>query len=128
VRKGLTRDEGPSATRRVGPLRVLFVCSRNRRRSPTAERLFAGRADLEVASAGLAPDAEEVVTPEALAWAKLIFVMEGVHRARLQRRFGGRLRHARVVCLDIADDYEFMDPVLVGLLETRAAPHLRRRP
>ena len=106
-------------------MRVLFLCSRNRRRSPTAERLFAGRPGLEVASAGLASDAEEVVTPEILAWAQLIFVMETVHRARLQRRFGAHIRHARVVCLDIRDDYEFMDPALVRLLEARGGPRLR---
>ena len=107
--------------------RVLFVCSRNRLRSPTAERVFGGRADLEVASAGLAPDAEEPVTPEHLEWAELIVVMEPRHRAALARRFKRRLRHARIVCLDIPDDYAFMDPALVKLLEARAGPHLRRR-
>jgi predicted protein tyrosine phosphatase len=106
---------------------VLFLCSRNRRRSPTAERLFSGRGDLEIASAGLAPDAVEVVTPELLAWADLILVMESSHRALLQRRFGRHLRRARVASLDIRDDYEFMDEALVRLLETRVAPHLRRR-
>jgi len=109
-------------------LRVLFICSRNRRRSPTAERVFAGQAGLEVASAGLAPDAEEVVSPEALEWAQLIFVMEKAHRARLRRRFGPHLRHAKVVCLDIPDDYEFMDEALVGRLEAAVGPHLLRRP
>ncbi len=111
----------------TAPLRVLFVCSRNRRRSPTAERVFGGRADLEAASAGLAPDAEEPVTLETLAWAQLVVVMEKVHRARLQRRFGPHLRHARVACLDIRDDYDFMDEALVRLLRARVEPLLRLR-
>jgi predicted protein tyrosine phosphatase len=102
-----------------GPLRVLFLCARNRRRSPTAEAVFAGRPGLEVAAAGLAPDAEEVVTPETLAWADLIVVMEPAHRAKLRRQFGPHLKHARVVCLDIPDRYAFMDPALVALLEAR---------
>ena len=106
-------------------MRVLFLCSRNRRRSPTAERLFSGRADLEVASAGLAPDAEEVVTPELLEWADLVLVMEPSHRVLLQRRFGRHLRRARVACLDIRDDYDFMDEDLMRLLESRAAAHLK---
>ena len=89
--------------------------------------MFAGRADLEVASAGLSPDAEEVVTPEILDWAERIFVMENVHRARLQRRFGPHLRNTKIVCLDIADEYDFMDAKLVEMLELRAGPHLRRR-
>jgi predicted protein tyrosine phosphatase len=121
------REERPMQVEGVAPLRVLFLCSRGRRRSPTAERLFSGRADLEVASAGLAPDADEVVTPELLAWADLILVMQPSHRALLQRRFGGCLRRARIACLDIRDDYEFMDAELLRLLEARVTPHLRRR-
>lgn len=83
MRKGLTRSADPPTSRRAGPLRVLFICSRNRRRSPTAEAVFSGRDDLDVASAGLAPDAEEVVNAETLAWAEIIVVMEKAHRARL---------------------------------------------
>jgi predicted protein tyrosine phosphatase len=108
-------------------LRVLFICSRNRRRSPTAERLFAGRLDLEVASAGLAPDADEEVTSETIEWADLILVMERSHRVLLQHRFNRHLRRARVACLDIRDDYEFMDGALVRLLRMRVDPHLKRR-
>jgi len=89
-----------------------------------AERAFAGRPDLEVTSAGLASDAEEIVTPETLERAELIFVMEKVHRARLRRRFGPHPRNARVVCLDIADDHQFMEAGLVTLLQMRVCPHL----
>lgn len=110
-----------------GSLRVLFLCSRNRRRSPTAEQLFADRVGVETASAGLAPDADEAVTAELVEWADLIMVMEPVHRRRLQRAFGRHLRHAKIVCLDIKDDYDFMDPTLVALLEARVARHLPDR-
>lgn len=106
--------------------RALFVCSRNRRRSPTAERVFAAWPGIEVTSAGLAPDAEDPVTAETLDGMDLVLVMERVHRARLRRRFGEHLRRTRVVCLDIPDDYEFMDPALVDVLEARAGPHLER--
>lgn len=105
--------------------RVLFLYSRNRLRSPTAERVFGGRRDLEVISAGLAPDAEEPVTPNHLAWADLIFVMEKRHRQALSRRFRRHVGRARLVCLDIPDDFAFMDPRLVDLLIARAGPHLR---
>ena len=66
-----------------------------------------------------------MVTPEILAWAQLIVVMEAVHRARLQRRFAAHIRRARVICLDIPDDYDFMAPALVRLLEARVGPRLR---
>lgn len=98
--------------------RVLFVCSQNRLRSPTAEQIFSARPDLEVMSAGTNHDAETPLTAEIVAWADLIFVMEKAHRNKLQRRFKRQLK-ARVVCLDIPDDYEFMDPVLVRLLENK---------
>ena len=104
---------------------LLFLCARNRLRSPTAERVFAGRPGVETASAGLAPDAEEPVTPDHLAWADLIFVMERAHRAKLQRRFRAHLKGKRVICLDIPDDYAFMQPELVALLEKKVGPHIK---
>lgn len=106
--------------------RILFLCSRNRRRSPTAERIYGSEAGLEVASAGLAPDAEEPLTPEHLEGVDIVFVMEKAHRARLMTGFTRQLKNARVVCLDIADKYEFMDSDLVALLRARIEPHLRR--
>lgn len=103
---------------------VLFICSRNRLRSPTAEQAFAERPGIETASAGLDHDAENPLTPELLAWADTVFVMEPAHRRRLSQRFKPYLHGKRVVCLDIPDDYGFMDPALVRLLERRASAHL----
>jgi predicted protein tyrosine phosphatase len=105
-------------------MRVLFICSRNRWRSPTAEAVFAEWPGVETASAGLAPDAETPVTPELLAWAELICVMEANHQRRLTRDFGPALRGKRVVCLRIADKYRLMDPQLVALLRQRVPPYL----
>ncbi len=106
--------------------RVLFLCSRNRLRSPTAEAVFRGWPGLEISSAGLSPDAEEVITPEGLDGVDLIVVMERQHRSNLKRRFGHCLRDARIICLDIPDRYGFMDPALVALLKARTMPHLER--
>lgn len=103
---------------------ILFICSRNRLRSPTAEHVFSSRRDLSVSSAGLDHDADNPVTPELLRWADLIFVMERVHRTRLQRRFRADLNGKRIVCLEIPDDYAYMDARLVELLEQRVPRHL----
>lgn len=103
---------------------VLFVCSQNRLRSPTAEQAFAGLPGVEVASAGLAPTAECQVSPELLEWADTIFVMEQVHRRKLKEKFGRYLKDQRIVCLDIPDEYEFMDPELVRLLQERVGRQL----
>jgi len=59
------------------------------------------------------------VRDDEVEWADLIFVMEKAHRTRLQRRFRKHLKSARVVCLDIPDDYAFMQPELVDLLKRK---------
>lgn len=104
---------------------LLFLCARNRLRSPTAEQVFASRPGVETASAGLAPDAEEHCSAELVEWADIIFVMERAHRAKLQRRFRAQLKRARVICLDIPDDYAFMQPELVALLEKKVGAYLK---
>jgi predicted protein tyrosine phosphatase len=86
--------------------------------------VFASYPGVEVASAGLAPDAEEPLTGELVEWADLIFVMDRSLRAKLARRFRLQLKRARVICLDIPDEFEFMDPELVALLEAKVTPLL----
>ena len=104
-------------------MNILFLCSRNRLRSPTAERVFADRAETD--SAGLAPDADLRRSGDQVLWADLIVVMEKSHRSRLKRAFPRQLAGKRVFCLDIPDNYDFMQPELVALLEKRMAPYVR---
>ncbi len=104
---------------------VLFICSQNRLRSPTAEQVFAEWPGVETASAGINVGADNPVTPELLQWADLIFVMERAHRSKLSARFQAHLAGKRIVCLDIPDDYEFMDAELVRLLESKVPRPLR---
>ncbi|MDA3878491.1 MAG: low molecular weight protein tyrosine phosphatase family protein [Halothiobacillus sp.] len=108
--------------------RVLFLCGKNRLRSPTAEQIFSARPDLDVTSAGLSQDADIPVTPELLIWAEIVFVMERAHRQKLSARFQRHLKGKKVVCLDIPDDYEFMDPQLILLLQARVPRHLPSQP
>jgi len=106
------------------PQKLLFVCSRNRRRSLTAEKLFHGLNGLEARSAGTEPGARVRVTAGHLGWADLIFVMEKKHLRRLREKFAEELAGRRVVCLHIPDDYQFMQPELVALLESAVSPQL----
>lgn len=105
--------------------RVLFICTQNRLRSPTAEHVFASWPDIATDSAGLSNDADVPLSPEQIAWADVIFVMEKVHRNRLGQRFRRHLNGKRVICLDIPDEYEYMQPELVRLLEAKVGPYLR---
>lgn len=106
--------------------RVLFICSQNRLRSPTAEYVFSSWDNIEVASAGLNNDAESPVTPELLEWSDIIFVMEKTHRNKLSKKFRASLNGKRIICLDIPDEYEFMDPFLVKLLTEKVQRFLPR--
>lgn len=108
--------------------RALFICSKNRLRSPTAEQIFAGRPNVEVDSAGLAADANIRVSSDHIAWATIIFVMEPKHRTALRRQFAEQLRGKRVVCLHIADRYRYMQPELIARLLQQVEPHLSDLP
>lgn len=107
--------------------RFLFVCSRNRLRSPTAEQIFSHREDVEVGSAGTNHDADNPLTSELVRWADVIVVMEKAHRSKVQKRFRRDLNGKRIICLDIPDDYAFMDPDLVRLLQSRMSRYLPAR-
>jgi predicted protein tyrosine phosphatase len=99
--------------------KLLFICSQNRLRSPTAEMVFAKNQSIEVASAGTNHDAEIPVTAELIEWADVIYVMERAHRTKLQKRFRSLLKAKRLICLNIPDNFAFMDPALIRLLEAR---------
>jgi len=103
---------------------VLFICTHNIMRSRTGEELFASWPGIETASAGTNNDAAVPITPELLQWADTIFVMEQVHRRKLSYRFQPHLKNKRVICLEIPDDYNFMDAELVELMQARVPPHL----
>lgn len=105
--------------------RALFICTQNRLRSPTAETIFAAWPDVETDSAGLGNDADVPLSPEQIEWANIIFVMEKAHRNRLSAKFKRHLNGKRVICLDIPDDYDFMQPELIKLLEAKAGKFLR---
>jgi predicted protein tyrosine phosphatase len=98
---------------------ILFICSQNRLRSPTAEQIFATHPGIETASAGTNNGADNPVTPELLRWADIIFVMEKAHRNKVQKRYKAELKHARLICLDIPDECDFMDETLVAILKPR---------
>ncbi|MBD2209847.1 phosphotyrosine protein phosphatase [Nostoc linckia FACHB-104] len=107
--------------------KLLFLCSQNRLRSPTAEVIFAEYEGLETDSAGLDRYAEVPVSTEAIAWADIIFVMEKSHKQKLAKNFQPFLKDKRVICLDIPDEYEYMEPSLIELLKKKVLPLLGKK-
>jgi len=104
-------------------IKILFVCSRNRRRSLTAENIFKGQPAWDVRSAGTEEAARIKVTAGQLGWADVIVVMEKRHKERLQQKFPGEFEAKPCVCFFIADDYDFMDPVLIEILRQKMREH-----
>lgn len=104
--------------------KLLFICSRNRKRSLTAEQIFSGIPGYQVRSAGTQPDARIVVTEGHLGWADIVFVMEKSHLARLRRKYAEALSGKQVFTLFIPDDYEYMSAELIHELQTQVGLHI----
>jgi predicted protein tyrosine phosphatase len=92
---------------------LLFICSRNQWRSPTAEKIWKNHPDYNTRSAGTSPNAKKTVSPMDIRWADKIFVMEKKHKNRLIAKFTRLLDYKPVFILDIPDEYAFMDPELI---------------
>lgn len=105
-------------------MNLLFVCSRNRWRSPTAERLFADHPGVHTRSAGTASSARHRVSERDLDWADLVLVMEHHHKDALRERFRRAGHLPRIVVLDIPDEHGFMDPALIDALMAAMEAHL----
>ena len=108
-------------------MNLLFVCSENRLRSPTGEEVFSAYEGINAIGAGTNSDAETPVSGDLIEWADIIFVMEKSHRNKVSKKFKDLLKDKRLVCLDIPDNYDRMDPMLIRLLENKVSRHVRLR-
>ncbi|MBC7366328.1 MAG: protein tyrosine phosphatase [Undibacterium sp.] len=104
--------------------KLLFLCSRNQWRSPTAEALFRDHPRYEARSAGTENGARIKLTAGHVGWADLIFCMEKKHAARVTERFAAELVDKPLITLRIPNDYALMDPALIELLRRELAAHV----
>ena len=95
---------------------LLFVCSRNQWRSPTAEKIFKQKG-FSARSAGTSPNARNSISISDVKWADIILVMEKKHKNRVIAKFTRLVEHKPIHILDIPDDYKFMDIELISHLE-----------
>ena len=105
-------------------MNLLFVCSRNKWRSPTAEKIWKNKPGYSVRSAGTSPNAVRRINFKDICWADCIFVMEKKHKNRLLANFRTLLQYKSIHVLDIPDEYSFDDPELVSELLARVNPTL----
>lgn len=105
-------------------MHLLFLCSRNKRRSLTAEKIFDGINGHSARSAGTENDSRVKVTPGLLGWADIIFCMEKKHLRRIKEKYPDIIRDKKTVCLNIDDDYEYMDEELQELLRSAVSEYI----
>ena len=100
---------------------LLFLCSANLDRSPTAESLFKGNIEYEARSCGLSLLAKKQATRTLIAWADTIFVMDernDMHKTLLTQRFP-EAWYKEIVILVISNEFTRNDPELLRLLKLR---------
>nr|WP_236025635.1 protein tyrosine phosphatase [Algoriphagus oliviformis] len=104
---------------------MLFVCSRNLWRSPTAEAIYKNRQGITAKSAGTEPSAKTKVNAKLIEWADVVFAMEKKHKQRLVQKFPLETSHKKIVVLEIPDDYRYMDEELIESITTSVSPYLK---
>ena len=105
-------------------MNILFLCSQNKRRSLTAEKIFDGVNGHNVRSAGTEKNSRIKVTPGLIGWANLIFCFEKKHLRRLQEKYPEELYGKKTVTLNIYDEYEYMDEELQEILRDYVEEYL----
>ncbi|MEO0368121.1 MAG: phosphotyrosine protein phosphatase [Pseudomonadota bacterium] len=98
---------------------LLFVCSENRLRSPTAEALFVDHPRVNAISAGTNADAETTVSGDLIEWADVVLVMEISHRNKIAKKYQVLLKGKKLAVLDIPDNFEYMDEELIRILKNK---------
>lgn len=104
--------------------KLLFVCTENKLRSPTAEFVFSEYQNIEAIGAGTNKDAECPLSGDLIEWADIIFAMEKEHKKKISVKYKSLLKNKKLVCLDISDNYKYMQPSLVELLKRIVSKHV----
>jgi predicted protein tyrosine phosphatase len=100
-------------------MKILFVCSRNKWRSRTAETIFKNNGQHQIKSAGTENTARISINQNLINWADTIFVMEDKHEKRILEKFDWNKVETNIEILDIPDEYQYMDKELVEILKLK---------
>ena len=99
--------------------KLLFICTLNLQRSPTAAEIFKDRYDTK--SAGVGENAKQPLTADILEWADVVFVMEDWQRKFISEKFPKEYLKKKIINLDIPDMYYFMNEELVKVLKEKVS-------
>ena len=59
-----------------------------------------------------------------IGWADIIFCMEKKHVRRIKEKYSDVIGNRKIICLNISDDYDFMDEALIDMLEASVDEYL----
>ncbi|MDR1029134.1 MAG: hypothetical protein LBL63_06920 [Clostridiales Family XIII bacterium] len=104
--------------------RLLFVCSGNMDRSPTAEQIYLTHPRLAVKSAGTRPYANMPISADILTWADAVAVMESCHERHIRAHYADKVKDKPIFRLDIRDDYRRMEDALIAAILEKMEPVL----
>ena len=100
---------------------LLFVCTANKLRSPTGERVFAEQG-YATRSAGLHETATHVLNQSDVDWADVVFVFEERQLKKLKKKYD--VTSKEVHNLYVPDEFERDAPELVELLSVAVGQRL----
>ncbi|MEN5233268.1 protein tyrosine phosphatase [Sphingobacterium faecium] len=103
---------------------ILFICSRNRWRSLTAETIYKKHKTIRAKSAGTESNARIRVNGKQLSWADLVFVMEKHHKEKIIQHFPNETQSLEIIILDIPDEYKYMDPDLIEEIQNSVSYYI----
>ena len=104
---------------------ILFVCGKNKWRSPTAERIYKDDNRIEVRSAGMSGKSKHTISNDDIEWADLILVMENRYKSWISGLFRD-LSLPKIENLDIPDEYEYMNDELIELIEMKVEYYIKQ--
>ncbi len=108
-------------------MNLLFICTENRLRSATAETTLSEYEGITAIGCGTNKDAITPISGDLILWADIVFVMQKSHKKKVTAKFKELLKNVRLICLGIPDNYQYMDPELIRILESKVSSYVELR-
>ncbi len=108
-------------------MNLLFICTENRLRSATAETALSEFDGITAIGCGTNKDAITPMSGDLIMWADIVFVMQKSHKKKVTAKFKELLKDTKLICLGIPDNYDYMDPELIRILESKVSSYVELR-
>ena len=100
-------------------MKILFICSANIDRSPTAAKVIHETyPDMETKSAGTSSYARVRVNEELVQWADAVLCMESYQATKIREMFNIPA-DKEISCLNVPDRYHYMHSNLIYMIKDR---------